>query len=187
MLSETMQKKLTHHFKFQDLDRDNFVTQEDWETAAKKLAETQSLEPDSEGYEDLVKKHVQIWETFWKPADQDEDGKVSLEEFLRLVDQQRGKGTFSLSQIRELFETIFSALDLDNDKHIMLQDYRSFFKAWGVDENLAKQAFSSLDFSKDGLVSKMMFVQSGATFFTSDDPNDFGNLMFGPYEQTVES
>ena len=75
MLSETMQKKLTHHFKFQDLDRDNFVTQEDWETAAKKLAETQSLEPDSEGYEDLVKKHVQIWETFWKPADQDEDGR----------------------------------------------------------------------------------------------------------------
>jgi len=89
--------------------------------------------------------------------------------------------------LSELFETIFSALDLDNDKHIMLQDYRSFFKAWGVDENLAEQAFSSLDFSKDGLVSKMMFVQSGATFFTSDDPNDFGNLMFGPYEQTVES
>ena len=187
MLSDTMKRKLTHHFKFQDFDQDNFVTQEDWENAAKKLAEAQTLEPDSAGYENLVKKHIQMWETFWKPADQDGDGKVSLEEFLKLADQQRGRGAFSMSQITELFETIFSVLDLDGDKHIMLQDYRSFFKAWGVDEKLAEPAFSSLDFSKDGLVSKMMFVQSGATFFTSDEPNDFGNLMFGPYEQPVES
>ena len=46
-------------------------------------------------------------------------------------------------------------------------------KYQGVDENLAEPAFSSLDFGKDGLVSKMNFVQSGATFFTSDEPEDF--------------
>jgi len=182
MLSDTMKKKLAHHFNFQDFDNDNYVEQEDWEDAAKKLAEARDWAPNSNEYKSIVEKHVKMWETFWKPADQDEDGKVSLEEFLQLAEEQKGRGVFSLSQITELFETIFNALDQDSDKHIMLQDYRLFFKAWGIDENLAEQAFSSLDFSKDGLVSKMMFVQSGATFFTSDEPDDFGNLMFGPYE-----
>ena len=187
MLSKTMQKKLTHHFKFQDLDRDNFVEQEDWENCAKNLAEMREWKPESAQYKELVQKHIQMWETFWKPADQDNDGKVSLKEYLELAEQNRGKGTFSLKVLSELFETIFSVLDIDGDKQIMLQDYQSFFKAWGIDEKLAEPAFSSLDFSKDDFVSKMMFVQSGTTFFTSDDPKDFGNLMFGPYEQTIES
>lgn len=187
MLSEIMKKKLVHHFNFQDHDKDAFVEQSDWEGCARNLAEKRGWKPDSKEYMDIVEKHVQVWNTFWKPADQDEDGKVSLEEYLQLADQQRKKGGFSLSLISELFGIIFDAIDLDNDRNIMLEDYKSYFKAWGVNESLAEPAFSSLDFNGDGLVSRMIFVQCAANFFISDEKNELGNLLFGSYEPVAEN
>ena len=187
MLSEIMKNKLTHHFNFQDLNSDNFVEQSDWEQCALNLAEIRGWEPDSEEYNDILKKHVQIWNTFWKPADQDNDGKVSLKEYLELANQQRNRGGFSMNLLSELFGTIFDAIDQDSDKNIMLEDYKNYFKAWGVDESLAEPAFSSLDFSGDGLVSRMIFIQCAANFFTSDEKDELGNLLFGPYEPIAKN
>ena len=187
MLSEIMRKKLTHHFNFQDLNKDMFVEKSDWEQCAGKLAEERGWEPASKEYKDIIEKHIQVWDTFWKPADQDGDGKVSLEEYLQLADQQRNKGGFSLNLISELFGIIFDAIDSDNDKNIMFEDYKVYFKAWGVDESLAEPAFSSLDFNGDGLVSRMIFIQCAANFFTSDEKDELGNLLFGPFEPIVEN
>ena len=187
MLSEIMKKKLTHHFNFQDHNKDTFVEQSDWEQCAKNLAKERGWDTSSEEYKDILKKHVEIWDTFWKPADQDGDGKVSLEEYLSLAGEQRKKAGFSMNSISDLFGIVFDAIDFDNDKKIMLADYKKYFKAWGVNESLAETAFSNIDLSSDGLVSRMLFIQCAANFFTSDEPTDFGNLMFGPYEPVAES
>ena len=187
MLSEIMTKKLTHHFNFQDRNNDSYVEQSDWEQCAQNLAELRGWEPDSDEYKDLLEKHVQIWNTYWKPTDQNEDGKVSLDEYLKLADQQRKASGFSMSSISELFGCIFDAIDFDNDKKIMLADYKNFFKAWGMDESLADVAFSSIDLSGDDRVSRMIFIQCAVNFFTSDEPTEFGNLMFGLYEPMVEN
>jgi len=187
MLSDTLKKKLTHHFNFQDRDKDTFVEQSDWEQCAQNLAKKRGWKPESKEYKDILEKHIQVWNSFWKPADQDEDGKVSLEEFLQLADQQRIKGGFSLSLITELFGIIFDAINLDNDRYITLEDYKNYFKAWEVDESLAKPAFSSLDLSGDNRVSRMAFIQCAVNFFNSDEKEEFGNLLFGPYEPSVEN
>jgi juvenile hormone diol kinase len=187
MLSEIMKKKLTHHFNFQDHNKDTFVEQSDWEQCAKNLAKERGWKPGSEEYKDILKKHIEFWNTFWKPADQDGDGKVSLEEYLQLAGEQRNKAGFSLSSITELFGTVFDAIDFDNDKKIMLADYKKYFKAWGGDENMAEPAFSNIDLSSDGIISRMIFIQCAANFFASDEKEEFGNLMFGPYETIVEN
>jgi hypothetical protein len=63
-----------------------------------------------------------------------------------------------------------------------LQDYGLYFEAWGLDEDIAEQAFSQLDLSGDGRVSRSSFIQFSANFFTSDDPILPGSQLFGPYE-----
>lgn len=182
MASETMTKKLTKHFHFQDLDKDGFVEQSDWEQCARNLAEIRGWSPDSPEYEAILTKHVQIWTLFWQPADENNDGKVSLDEYLHLADSQRTQEFFSLDVIAILFGAIFDTIDLDGDGQITDQDYRRFFKAWGGAEAPADQAFARLDLNGDGRLSRSIFIQFGSNFFLSDEPNVPGNWLFGPYE-----
>lgn len=184
MLSELLKKKLTRHFHFQDLDRDGFVQRADWEQCARNLAEIRAWSPDSPEYEAIMARHVQIWTNFWKPADLDNDDRVSLDEYLQLAERQRTQGFFSLDLISDLFGAIFEILDLDGDGKITLQDYKHYFTAWGLAEELAEEAFLHLDLSGDGRLSRSIFIQFGANFFISDEPHMPENWLFGPYEYT---
>ena len=87
-----------------------------------------------------------------------------------------------LDKLYDLFGAIFDIIDLNGKGEIILDDYREFFRAWGVDEDLAQGAFSSIDLNKDGILKRMSFIQFGADFFTNNDEFGFGNLMFGPLD-----
>ena len=182
MLSDFMKKKLTRYFHLRDLNRDGFVEQDDWEGSAQNLAEIRDWEPGSPQYVDIVAKHAAIWTAFWKPADLDDDGKVSLDEYLTLTQTQQKLGSFSAQVILDLFGAIFDIIDRDGDGQITLQDYGLYFEAWGLDEAMAEQAFSQLDLSGDGRVSRSSFIQFSSNFFTSDDPILPGSQLFGPNE-----
>ena len=200
MLSLIMQKKLAKHFRFQDFNKDGYVERADWEQCARNLAWIQGWTPDSSGYKDILSKHVGIWENNWLPADSDGDGKVSLNEYLELTDRIRSgihppvddetignpvskeKPNY-LDSLLDLFGAIFDIIDGDNDGKIRLEDYKMYFKAWGVDEELADGAFASIDLNGDGVISRMSFVQFGSNFFISDDENEFGSLLFGPLDE----
>jgi len=192
MLTEIMFKKLARHFEFIDFDKDGYAEQTDWEQCARNLASLRDWEPDSAEYNAIVSKHVDIWTNNWLPADTDGDGRVSQAEYLDLADQlQNETGATTvvegkkshLDQLYDLFGAIFDVIDRDGDGKIKLDDYKDYFNAWGVDENLAEGAFSSIDLNGDGNVGRMSFVQYGTNFFISDDENDFGTLLFGPLDQ----
>jgi len=197
MLTEIMFKKLARHFEFIDFDKDGYVEKTDWEQCAHNLASLRDWEPDSAEYNAIISKHVDIWTNNWLPADTDGDGRVSQAEYLDLADQLQN-GTASteeekaeataagkksnLDQLYDLFGAVFDVIDRDGDGKIKLHDYKDYFKAWGADENLADEAFSSIDLNSDGSVGRMSFVQYGTNFFISDDENEFGTLLFGPLE-----
>jgi hypothetical protein len=122
-----------------------------------------------------------IWTT-WEPADLDNDGKVALDEYLTLTDTLHTGGSFAQTIILDLFGAIFDIIDRDADGQITLQDYVLYFKAWGLEEDLAQGAFSHIDLSGDGRVSRSSFVQFSSNFFISDDPALPGSQLFGPYE-----
>ena len=199
MLSEIMKKKLAKHFQFQDSNGDGFVEKADWERCAQNLAGIREWAPDSPEYKDILAKHIDIWTDNWQPADTDGNGKVSKEEYLELAEQLRTGHKPStnagladqgepeekksyLDRLHELFNAIFDIIDQDEDGEIMLVDYTNYFKVWGVDENLAKDSFASIDLNGDGILKRMAFVQFGANFFISQEENEFGNLIFGPLD-----
>jgi Ca2+-binding EF-hand superfamily protein len=183
MLSDIMQKKLARHFYFRDLNKDGFVERSDWEQCARNLAALRGWEPGSAEYEEVLAQHVAMWTTFWQPADQDQDGKVILEEYLYLAETQRRLGfAYEMKQITRLFAAIFDTIDLDGDGEITRNEYKLFFEAWGIDTALAEAAFSQMDFNADGRLSREVFLQYGSNFYINDEPNVAGNYLFGPYE-----
>lgn len=182
MLSELLQKKLTTHFQARDLDGDGYVEQQDWEQCARNLADLRGWAPASADYQALVAKHLKVWETFWEPADRDGDGKVSLPEYLELAETQRSKGVFATDLVVDLFGTIFDTIDRDGDGEISRAEYRAYFRAWGLSEERADQAFSHLDLNDDDRLSRSSFVQFSTNFYLSDESFAPGNWLFGPYE-----
>lgn len=182
MLSDVMKKKLTTHFRLMDLDGDGYVELEDWEQGARNLAQIREWAPESDEYKALLAKHENIWNSFWKPADTDEDGKVTLTEYLALADHQRTQDFFTQDVVLSLFGAIFDTIDRDDDGKITTADYQRYFAAWGLEANRAKVAFSEMDINNDGLIARYMFIQLGLNFYLSDDPEDKGNWLFGSYE-----
>ncbi len=71
---------------------------------------------------------------------------------------------------------------MDDDGQITLSDYKAYFKAWGLDEAQAEPAFSRLDLSGDGTLSRTSFTLFGSNFYMSDEENVPGNWLFGSYE-----
>ena len=183
MLPDILQKKLSQHFNFRDLNKDGYVEQSDWEQCAQNLAAIRSWEPGSPEYENLMARHVAMWRLFWQPADLNQDGKVTLPEYLHLAETQRKMGfNYEMEQVRKLFAAIFDTIDLNDDGEISLTEYKLFFQAWKMEDALAQEAFSSLDLNHDSRLSREAFLQYGVNFYVNDEPDVAGNMIFGPYE-----
>jgi len=183
MLPDILQKKLSRHFHFRDLDKDGYVERSDWEKCAQNLAAIRGWETGSPEYGNVMARHVAMWLAFWQPADLNQDGKVSLPEYLHLAETQRKMGfNYEMEQVRKLFAAVFDTIDLDHDGEISLAEYKLFFQAWGLEEALAVDAFSSLDLNADARLSREAFLQYGINFYINDEPDVAGNLIFGPYE-----
>lgn len=183
MLSDFLQKKLSQHFHFRDLDKDGYVEQSDWVQCAQNLSAIRGWQPGSADYEEVLARHEAMWRTFWEPADLNQDGKVALVEYLHLAETQRKMGfTYEMKQVKKLFGAIFDTVDLDGDGKISLTEYRQFFRAWGLEAETAVTAFSSLDLNADGRLSREAFLQYGVNFYVNDEPDVAGNMLFGPFE-----
>ncbi|MBE2225396.1 MAG: EF-hand domain-containing protein [Anaerolineae bacterium] len=183
MLSDILQKKLTRHFHFLDLDKDGYVERSDWVQCAQNLIAIREWQVGSPEYEAVMARHEDMWFTFWEPADLNHDGKVTLNEYLHLAETQRKMGfTYEMKQVRKLFSAIFDTVDLDGDGEISLIEYRQFFRAWGLDAETAVVAFASLDLNADARLSREAFLQYGVNFYVNDEPNVAGNMIFGSYE-----
>ena len=183
MLSDILQKKLTQHFHFRDLDKDGYVERSDWVQCAQNLIAIREWPFGSSEYDEVMARHEAMWLTFWEPADLNGDGKVALDEYLHLAETQRKMGfKYEMKQVRKLFGAVFDTVDLDGDGEISLTEYKQFFRAWGLDAGTAVVAFSSLDLNSDARLSREAFLQYGVNFYINDEPDVAGNMIFGPYE-----
>ncbi|MBD2607921.1 EF-hand domain-containing protein [Scytonema hofmannii FACHB-248] len=185
MLSQLLQKKHTKNFQVYDLDGSGFVEPIDLERCASNLAKLRNWQPDSSEFLDLQAKYSAIWTNFWQPADINGDGKVSLEEYLKVV--ENSINNFSNSTELQNAHTakanvIFDILDANNNDQISKSEYNHFFVAIGLTEKDAETAFVHLDSNADGHISRDEYVQASKEFHISEDVNSSGNWLYGSYE-----
>ena len=180
MLSEFQKRKITLAFYKFDTSKDGVVKLEDWDLLGKKVAELQGIKPGEANYQKITSAYRGAWDAFFKPADQDSDNKVTLEEYLNACDRLfQTPNAAETSMVSD--RAVFDAIDLDGTGKIDVHEYAIYLKSLGLSEEDAKVAFSKLDLDSDGFISRDEFALNLFAYYQSDDPQAVANWFYGSY------
>src|SRR5690348_9840801 len=87
MASELQRRKTAVVFGAMDVDTDGFLTESDFSALAARWTSNRGLAPDSASTARLTAIMTGWWETLRAASDADSDGRVSIDEVLRVVDR----------------------------------------------------------------------------------------------------
>ncbi|WP_293047784.1 EF-hand domain-containing protein, partial [Moorena sp. SIO1F2] len=139
MLSELLNKKHTKNFWVYDADKNGYVEKADLEQCARNLALLRGWKAGMPEFEDISAKYAAIWQKLFQPADINGDGKVELEEYLKVADKSIANFPNS-AELQEAHSAkaniIFSILDSNGNGTISLAEYKQFCKAVQLDEDI---------------------------------------------------
>ncbi|EGJ32782.1 MULTISPECIES: EF-hand domain-containing protein [Moorena] len=203
VLTELQKRKLKKLFDLYDVDGSGVITEADYEKMAQSQAKVQGYQPGSLEYNIICSQFKTLWKNLQKEVDINDDGEVTLEEFLEhkakqlsfkeqyrplWLERQSGIKTsqsyersYEEDVIAKLTNLIFERLDVDGNGEISRQEYKQGFLSHFSDGNLTDEIFSKLDLNGDGHLSKEEVLQHVHDFFYSDDPEAPGNWILGPY------
>ncbi len=86
MLSPFVRRKMILALYRFDLSKNGFLNQEDYELNGQKVAELLKVNPGTPEYDRIVEAYRGLWQRYIAPADKDDDGRVSLEEYLETIE-----------------------------------------------------------------------------------------------------
>lgn len=175
-LSEFQKKKLCHVFKlFFDVDHNNIIDWRDFECAVDRFCESHNWPKDGSQREEALSAMKLVWEGLQARADGNKDGHVTVGEWLKMWEEES-------SQLPEwqtrYMELMFSVNDKSGDGIVDVEEYTQVYKNYGISTQDCHKAYDK--FSAAGPVDRARFSELWTQYFTSSDPNDAGNFLFGP-------
>lgn len=182
MLTDFQKKKLSRLFAVLDADHNNQLERSDYTGVVSNLARIHGWAQGSPQYAKAEGLYLTIWDKLKTLADQDGDGKVTLDEFLEFHALMLSTPEMYEQITVETVELLFGAFDRDRDGQLSRDDFRDFFDAYGIRDKAADEAFQKLDTSGDGQISKEEALQRVQEYYFSNDPAAAGNWLFGRYE-----
>ncbi|MFB8790060.1 MAG: EF-hand domain-containing protein [Potamolinea sp.] len=200
MLTELQKRKLKKLFDLYDVDGSGFITEADYEKMAQSQAKVMDYQSGSLQYNIIRSQFQTLWKDLQKEIDINNDGEITLEEFLEYKDKQlnsqQGYRPLWLEQsgtetsqsyersgedaIIKLTNLIFERLDTDGSGEISREEYKQGFVVQ-QDESLSEEIWDKLDINGDGNLSKEEVLQHVHDFFYSNDPEAPGNWLLGSY------
>ena len=181
MLTDFQKKKLSRLFAVLDADHNGRLERKDYTDVVSNLARIHGWVRGSKEYSSAEALYLQIWDSMKALADANGDGKVSTQEFFEFHAQMLSTPEMFEQITVGTVDLLFEAFDRDRDGHLMREDFRDFFDAYGIQDE-ADEAFAKLDTSGDGKVSKEEALQRVQEYYFSNDPAAPGNLLFGRFQ-----
>lgn len=180
MLSRLQKRKMTRLFNLFDIDKNGVIERADYEAIMQNFAQIRDWQKGSASYNLLHNSFMRLWDNMQQELDKNDDNQVTLQEFLSdrdhvLHDVSRYETRIQVGQL------LFAMFDRDGDGEGTIEELRLFYKALQIDESLAEEVFSKLDFNGDGYISEEEFLKIGYDFHYSDDPDAPANWLFGPF------
>jgi Ca2+-binding EF-hand superfamily protein len=170
-------EKMKHLFYLYDADGDGSITPIDFEILADKLS-TLVGQDDTKRCEEYASARKTLCQEIMR-ADANQDGKVTLEEWLdyhaNLANELRKPDTNPeiLEQLSERINTTFNMLDLNHDGYIAKDEWVKTCQFFGVDEKTAEKSFEQI--TKDDKLEEDKAKQLFFEYLKSDDPNHISN------------
>ncbi|KAF2368692.1 EF-hand domain [Trinorchestia longiramus] len=170
-----LRKMRTHHVAM-DVNRDGFVSWDDFEQIIKRFTETGLLTGDQRhSFEEAV-KHV--WEEEWGAAG-DPYAFIGQEQFITNMEHVINTEELRKKIARPL-PYFFQAVDTDGSGEISIEEFKVYFQCLGLSPEVAVAAFQAIDINSDGKLSLKEFVKLGREFFLSEDETRPSKLFWGP-------
>lgn len=181
MLTDVQTSKLDRRFELLDTDGDGAITAADYDMAAANVCRAFEFAAGSPQYERIHVIYLRLWVALSRKTAAHDSGRVTREQFIRscaesIVEPARGYDKI----IRPVAETIFDLIDDDHSGTLDIEELTNWANAYGVCADDAERAIRALDRNGDGVLDQDEVQQALREFYTSDDPQAPGNLIFGP-------
>jgi len=182
MLTALQRRKLQLRFALLDTDGNGYLSQEDYDLVALRLCAAFGHLPDTPDYERVHNAYLQLWEQLRNRMDAEGSGRISLQQFMdgceKLIEEHPGDGAPPL--VHDPVDLIFDMVDSDQNGQIDLREFTTWMHAYGVGPQDTVEAFDLLDADGDGVLNRDEISAAAEAFYTSSDPADVGNWLFGP-------
>ncbi len=173
---------MTHLFHFFDRNGNGFIEPNELDHIVDNLAVSEDVAEQAH-----QKRLQQMFHRFWKQlidtADENNDGKISLEEFVTVHETLVADSASYQRYVYPFIESLFHLIDLDRDKRWDKKEFSHFYSLCKRSEEYADEAFSAMDSNKDGFLSHLEVIFYFREFYLSNDKNAVGNHFFGKMEE----
>jgi Ca2+-binding EF-hand superfamily protein len=181
MLSEIQTRKHTFIFDLIDFDGNGFIEKNDFAGIAENLCVVRGEEVDTPQSNQILAQCEQLWKGLETHIDENNDGKCTLEEWLKFIETNLSNG--SSDKVNELLNSavgqLFDLYDTDSNGDISLPEYLDIFLSFNLNASLVGKSFLLLDANGDGSISKNELLTFIKELLTSSEINDTGNWIFG--------
>ncbi|XP_014367837.2 calexcitin-2 [Papilio machaon] len=176
MVSEFRKKKYLTIFGYFDTDSNGKIEKKDFETMAELVAKSPDGTINEVKHKEYLNALLAIWSGL-QQADTNKDGHVSADEWVAQWDAYAKNPAAPLEWQKVYCKFSFQILDTGNDGSIDSDEFVKAYESWGFKKDDAAKIFGKLSQGKSTL-SWAEFQKLWQEYFTSEDANALGNLLF---------
>ncbi|KPI99726.1 PREDICTED: calexcitin-2-like [Papilio xuthus] len=179
MVSEFRKQKLLHLFNiFFDIDASGSIERNDFVLAAENICKLRGWKSGDDKYKETLESLIKIWEGLQTAADADKDGKVTADEWVAMWETYARNPNSGADWQLAYCKFMFQLEDAGCDGAIDSEEFSAVYESFGLLREDSVAAFDVMSKGKPK-VTWQEFQELWIQYFTSDNPNDPGNFIFG--------
>jgi len=179
--TEFWKRKMVTLFQLHDTDGDGKIDWTDYVRVQTRLCQNTGMGMKEEV--DAMMNFKRLWE-YWLGEVADPHVAVTREEFVKALQHAINQPAYKTTEKRQMpvwafFYKIFEMIDANGNRIVSPREYKIFFSAYGLSEEMADKSFATIDRNNDGFLSIDEFVNVAIDFLYSEDESTIGREFFG--------
>ncbi|MEU7741870.1 EF-hand domain-containing protein [Nonomuraea sp. NPDC049158] len=166
-----------------DANGSGYIEAADFEHFADQVCATLALDPDTPAHAKLRAAYRAWWEQI-RRADTDEDGRVSCEEYVALVQTGVAEDPHYYDNgLRPVIDAVFDAADADGSGAISRPEFARLYEAVGESAETANGFFDRIDTDSDGSISREEYAAALQGIYAPGSADDASAWVLGGHNR----